>query len=437
MGKPLVHVLVINWNGREHLQACFDSLLAQAYTNAQYILIDNASTDDSVGFVRGRYGGDSRVEILECGANLGWSGGNNLGMQRALDMGADYVFLLNNDTATAPDAIETLVEFGETRREAGAIAPKMLLFDQPFLINSISIACSLVAGAWDEGLGRLDGPRWTTEKKVLGVCGGAMFLRCDTLRKTGLFPDDFEIYLDDLDLCLRIWDAGYECWSCPSATVRHKFSSTMGEGARARRKYYLNTRNRLRLILRNYPARQLPSTCLHYACAEAKAIGRATLDGEGWKAAAHVRSWLSALRYIPRAIRYRRSASVCGAFWPMLVRDRYFFEGTELPRDGWYAEREVGGCTYRPISLCATADVRAGRLSVSHTNCYPRLGATHVEVINNDRRLGVLSTGDRAEAVFEVEAGRIEFRSHRVFDAEATGERFDIGGWIALNQLAE
>ena len=438
MSNPLVHVLVINWNGKEHLEACFDSLIHQTYANLRIVLVDNASTDDSVDFVRQRYGPDSRVEILECGANLGWSRGNNKGIERALGAGADYVFLLNNDTATAADAVEALVAFAEQHPRAGAIAPKMLLFDHPFLINSVGIACSIIGSAWDEGLGCADGPRWSEAKPVLGVCGGAMFLRAEALRKSGLLPDDFEIYLDDLDLCLRIWDAGFECWSCPSATVRHKFSATMGTPVRARRKYYLNTRNRLRLILRNFPSSRFPPVLFKYAFSEVRSIGRATLNGELWKSAAHAKCWFDAVGYIPKAIAHRRasqkSGQTIGRFWNLIRADARFFPGIPLPVRGWYAPRRVGGTEVRPISCVATADAIAGELSVTHANCYPHLGAAAVELRVNGRLVATLiSEGAPRTECFAVEAGAIELVSRTVFSREATGEPHDIGGWVALD----
>ncbi|HIJ65701.1 MAG TPA: glycosyltransferase family 2 protein, partial [Candidatus Hydrogenedentes bacterium] len=227
MNMPLVHCFVINWNGLEHLEACFEALLAGTYENARFVLIDNASEDGSAEFVQGTYGYDPRLDIVVNASNLGWSAGNNVGLEQALDGGADYVFLLNNDTVVAPDAIERLVEMAAARPEAGALAPKMLLYDSPDIINSVGLECSVIGSTWDLGIGRLDGPHWATPRKVIGVCGGACFLRTSALRKTGLLPTGFGIYLDDLDLCLRLWDAGYEVWNCPDAVVRHKYSATM------------------------------------------------------------------------------------------------------------------------------------------------------------------------------------------------------------------
>ncbi|MBI5092263.1 MAG: glycosyltransferase family 2 protein [Candidatus Hydrogenedentes bacterium] len=435
---PLVHVLVINWNGLKHLRECFDSLAACTYSNAKFILLDNASEDESAAFVRDTYRNDPRVEILVLPRNLGWSGGNNAGLSRALEYNADYVFLLNNDTVTAPDAIERLVEMAESRPEIGALAPKMLLYDAPGIINSVGLACSIIGGCWDVGLGRLDAPRWNVRRRVAGACGGACFLRVSALRKTGLLPEEFEIYLDDLDLCLRIWNAGYEVWSCPEAAVRHKFSATMGEGERAQRKYYLNTRNRFWLIGRNFPLSHAVPIKLATILGESRALGRAVLDREWWKLGAHAKAWSAAVGYWPQAMaerrRRRREGQRGCRFWGLIELGTLFFPGAEFPLDGWYAERTVRGCRCRPMSHHARLTVTSGSLRVTHMNCYPQLGPTEIQLLQGGSVVATLATRDADTVLLDVEAGTLEFRADRIFDAELTGERVDIGGWIRVEE---
>lgn len=434
MSSPAVHVLVINWNGLEHLEACFDSLLANSYPNARFVLVDNASTDGSVEFVESRYGHDVRVRVLRCPANLGWSGGNNAGIRAALTENPEYLLLLNNDTAVAPDLLETLVAAAERNPAVGALAPKLLLYHTPTLINSVGLYCSPIAASWDIGIGRLDGARWNTPQRVIGVCGAGMLLRTAVLEKTGLLPEEFDIYLDDLDLCLRIWNAGFEIWSCPAAVIRHKFSATWGVGPRARHKYYLNTRNRLWVILRQFPLSRLPETAAWFLVGEVRAVGRAVLSREFWRVGAHVRAWGAGLAYVPRAwAERRRHATGAGArFWPLIHRERMFSAGVELPADGWYEPRTVQGELVRPMSAQAHLTIPAGSLRVFHANCYPRLGVTDVQVRLGDRVLGVLSTASTGVVAWETEGGELTFEAHRIFEAEATGERVDLGAWIGV-----
>lgn len=437
MNRPLVYVLVINWNGVQHLQECLDSLIAVTYPNVRFLFIDNASTDGSVQFVNTHYSADARVEILALDTNLGWAGGNNAGMERALAAGADYVFLLNNDTAVAGDVLDALVDMAERRPQAGALAPRMLMFDCPEILNSIGLECSAIGAAWDRGIGRLDHERWHEERPVLGACGGAAFFKAEALRQTGLLSTDFEIYLDDLDMCLQMWQAGYEVWTCPSAVVRHKFSATTGAGAWARRKYFLNTRNRILLMLRNFPVIWLPYAFLLYGLGECRALARAALCREWWRAMAHVRSWTSIFSYMPAALRerWRRQGWTGNPFWPLVIKTKMFFEGTEFPVHGWYEPRVINGVSIQPISARAWRDVPPGRLRVSHMNCYPRLGATAIDVLLNGRHIGRLETVSAGEQAFETEGGLLEFICDRLFLAEQTGERMDLGGWLHVEVL--
>jgi GT2 family glycosyltransferase len=440
MNRPLVHVLVLNWNGLEHLSECFNSLRQTTYTNARFILIDNASTDDSVPYVRETCINDPRVEIIENPTNLGWSGGNNVGIVRALDAGADYVFLLNNDTVTATNAIDELVRMAEANQNVGALAPKMLLYDNPALVNSVGIECSIIGNGWDLGLGRLDAPKWNVKRQVAGVCGGAAFLRSKALRAAGLLPEDFEIYLDDLDLSLRLWNAGYEILSCPEAVVRHKFSATMGQGRHERRKYYLNTRNRFRMILRNFPVGQAFRVVAALLLGETRAAGRAVLDRELWRVAAHMRAWCAAALFAPGDLAARRTQTLTpdkhSRFWPLIRTDQLFFPGVDFPEDGWYLPRTVHGAEYRPISSHAFLEVNTGKLRLAFVNCYPEFGCMEVDVSNNGKPIVSLPSLNQGDVVIEVEEGALEFRANRIFDADDTGEHTDFGGWIRVESIA-
>ena len=436
MNKPLLHVLIINWNGCEHLEACFGTLLAGTYPNVRYILVDNASNDDSVAYVEERFGDDSRVEILVCPSNLGWSGGNNYAIKASMAAGADYVFLLNNDTACAVDTMDKVVAMAEVRPEVGALAPKMLLFDHPDVLNSVGLDCSVIGGAWDRGIGRLDGSRWSNPEPVVGACGGACLFRTKVLEKTGLLPEGFDIYLDDLDLCLRIWDAGYEVWSCPEAVVRHKFSATYGEGRAARRKYYLNTRNRFWVVLRNFPIAQFPRILIALCVGELRALGRAVLDGMFWRVAVHLRAWCAAVAYLPNAMgerqRRRRSGLRIGQFWRHVRTTPLFSPGIEIPERGWYSERNVKGITARPISSHAWQEVEAGLYRLVSVNPYPELGESEIEVSMAGKILATLSTMDQSEVIVAVEGGRLALKSRFIFDADCTGELSDYGGWVSI-----
>lgn len=435
MKHARVHVLVINWNGREHLEACFHSLLASTYTDVAIILVDNGSEDDSIALVQKTFGHDDRVSVLACKENLGWSGGNNRGLEVALDRGADYVFLLNNDTAVAPDAIARLVEVMDAHPNWGAAAPRMVLFDQPAILNSVGLEMSSIGAGWDRGIGRADSSEWHVQRPVIGACGGAAFLRCEALRITGLLPEAFQIYLDDLDLCLRIWRAGFEIWTVPEALIRHKFSATMGTGVWARHKYYLNTRNRFWLLARNYSRRQLGKTALALLRGECRALGRALLDGEYRLLFAHLRAWLATLRYWPSARRhygtlpeteegssYGHLVHTTPAFCPALI----------LPERGWYPSTQFEGRSVMPMAPEAWLEIPLGSLRVSLVNCYPEAGHARCTISLNGAPLCTLESPGHDQFSSDDVSGTLHFQATSLFPPQLTGEPVDIAAWVHI-----
>ena len=435
MADPLVYVLVINWNGREHLDACFESLLAGTYANARFLLLDNGSTDDSIAYVRDTFGSDTRVDIVELKENLGWSRGNNVGLQRALDAGADYAFLLNNDTWTAPNALATLIEQAEDDRGLGALAPKMRIFDTPEILNSLGLECSIIGNTWDLGIGRLDGAKWNAAREVIGFCGGAALVRAETLRKTGLLPTNYDIYLDDLELSLRMWKHGCGIRSCPEATVHHKFSATMGRDEQRRRKYFLTTRNRLRVVLRHFPASHRAQIASAVMYGEGKALGRALLDGAPWMLRSHAQAWYEVLRELgeTRAARRIDPRGYEERVWDLIDKEHLFFGGTELPVEGWYRPVTHEGRSVRPMSRYAQLSVQNDGIRVHHLNRYPALGESHIVVKQQGDSIGELRTRDTGQSELRVTPGVVEFHAQRIFDADDTGERIDIGGWLRVD----
>ncbi len=436
MNPPRVYVIIVNWNGREHLDACLGSLLASTMESVAFLFVDNASSDGSVAFVRERFGADPRVEILGLELNRGWSGGNNAGIGRALEAGADYIFLLNNDTSTESGALESMVSTMENDETLGALAPRMVLFDQPEILNSVGLYLSVIGAAWDRGIGRLDSARWHEPVPVIGACGGALFLRASTLAKTGLLPEDFEIYLDDLDLCLRIWSAGFWIRTCPEAIIRHKFSATMGQGARARHKYYLNTRNRFRIVLRHFPLVRLSRVLPLLLVGELRAMGRAVLSGEVARVPAHFKAWCSALAYLPEARRFRRAQPALPApsYWSLVLDTPLFCPEVVLPEQGWYPPVTLKGERLRPVACHATVEVSAGPLQVRLVNCYPAPGLARLSIYSEDGCLATLETADAAELQLDFSGGMLTFRAESTFYLEDTGAAHDTGAWLQVTR---
>jgi len=331
VNDPVVFVVVVNWNGRKHLETCLGSLDRQSYTCRRVLLVDNGSTDGSVAFVRDRF---PEVEIIANERNLGFCRANNQGLRRAVAAGAPYAVLLNNDTETDPGWLEALVRAADRLPQAGALASKMLMFDRRDIVNSTGLCCSAIGCAWDRGFGQPDGPVWNEPATVIGASGGAFFVRTAALDRVGYLPR-FDIYGEDLDLSLRLWNAGYTIEYVPAAVVYHKFSATMATSANRYRRAYLSGRNRLCVVMRQFPIRHVLRLYPRLLRAEAKAIGRPIKDGEWWKARAELCAIMAAALYKPVAVVERIRAVSAGRgrcrFWHMIDETVDFFPGTQIP----------------------------------------------------------------------------------------------------------
>jgi hypothetical protein len=299
----------------------------------------------------------------------------------------------------------------------------------------VGLVCSRIGASWDRGIGELDEGQYDAPSEVVGICGGAFFLPASVVQRVGFFPERFEVYLDDLELCLRIWDAGYRVMTCPSAVVRHKFSASVGTGARARYKYYLNTRNRLWVMWRHFPLRQIPLCLFLFLYGEMKAIGKAVKERAFWRIGAHLRAWLAGFLYLPEAIQFRisqrKQAVRRGAFWPHIERKRLFCPHVVLPQRGWYPAVMHEGKAFFPMSREAWVPVTAGEAQITIRQFYPSLGALHVTIAQEETVLCEVVTDSEKTVTVQFSAGRLIFRAQRIFKPAQTGLDVAVGCWVS------
>lgn len=226
--EPLVVIVVLNWNGREDCRECLESLRSLTYPNFRTLLVDNASTDDSVPFVREHFG---EVEVIENAQNLGFTEGNNVGMRRALEMDAGWVLLLNNDTTVEPDFVTKLVAAAQTDATIGVIGPRVNLYNPCDRIWFAGGHVTMLLGwTWHIGNHRTDGGQYTGCIDQDFQTGAAMMLSREVLTRVGLLDNGFFIYFEDTDLSLRAKAAGYRCVCCRDALIYHKVSMSTGGG---------------------------------------------------------------------------------------------------------------------------------------------------------------------------------------------------------------
>ena len=242
--SPKVAVIIPNWNTRRWLPGCLDALKAQTLRDFQIVVVDNGSTDDSVTFIRDNY---PDVHVIALPENRGFAVAVNTGIQATQ---TDYVALLNVDTVPRPGWLASLVETADqSPPEVGFLASKMLNLDRPDLIDDAGDSFSWYGSSWKRGKGE-PAAHYNEPGEVFSACAGAALYRRHFFEAVGLFDEDFNSYLEDIDLGLRGRLLGYRCWYVPEAEVLHQ-----GQGAGIPRPRYVmfSTCNRLMILVKNIP----------------------------------------------------------------------------------------------------------------------------------------------------------------------------------------
>lgn len=254
MSLPQVAVVVLNWNRTEDTLACLDSLLKQQAIKSEIVLVDNGSTDSSVKTLREQF---PSVKIIETGANLGYAGGNNIGIQYALDQGSEYTLILNNDTVLATDSLSRLVADLSLYPDVAAAGPKSLYFEDREKIYFAGGRIGHDGSVVHIGSGSHDGATYNQPCDTEWLTGCAILFRNDALRKVGLFDPDYYLLYEDVDWCLRARKAGYRLRFVPGAKLWHNVSLSFGRTWSPIYMYYY-TRNYFLWIERNFSFRQKP-----------------------------------------------------------------------------------------------------------------------------------------------------------------------------------
>lgn len=242
---PLVYVILLTWNQREDTLDCLESLSQMRYPHYRLLLVDNGSTDGTVEVVRECFPG---VKTIVNPRNLGFPGGFNVGMCYALDQGAEYLFILNNDTLVEPNILDELMAHAGPP-DVGMVAPKIYYADEPNRIWSVgaqrhSWTLEMTATGDDQ----LDEGQWEAVIERDYLFGCALLLRRSLLENVGLFDTGFNpIYYEDMDLCLRARQAGYRLLLVPNARMWHKVAASAG-GTGTPRERYLMARNSVRFF---------------------------------------------------------------------------------------------------------------------------------------------------------------------------------------------
>jgi hypothetical protein len=212
MLQPLVYIIVLNYNGRRWIEACFESIYNTKYDNYCVILVDNASDDGSVDFVRSRF---NQVVIIENAHNIGFSEGNNIGIRRAIAEDADYVILLNPDTKVEPEWLGELVAVGEAEDFLGILGAVQLEYDGMKFNNWTANAAS----EYLEELKDLKSARaWIPMEWVEGAC---FAVKRKVFEEVGLLDPIYFAFYEEIDFCRRAASHGYNTALVPRSRIHH------------------------------------------------------------------------------------------------------------------------------------------------------------------------------------------------------------------------
>jgi GT2 family glycosyltransferase len=220
---PEISVIVVNWNGKCFLEDCLGALRRQTFRDFETILVDNGSTDGSVEYIRN---GFREVQLFALTENLGFTGGNIVGYERAT---GDLIALLNNDTEAHPAWLEEIHKASKAHPDAGSFASRMMYFDDRTRIENCGFDVDMSGTSVDIGRNEPDSPEWHVPRKVFGACGGAAVYRRIMLERIGFLDPDFFMLYEDVDLSFRAQLFGYDCVYIPQALVYHHYRSTIGK----------------------------------------------------------------------------------------------------------------------------------------------------------------------------------------------------------------
>lgn len=293
--KPVVSVIVVNYNGKAFLERCFSSLMAQTYPSVELILVDNGSSDGSVDLVMRQF---PAVRVILNDKNLGFAEANNVGIRAAH---GSLIATLNNDTEACPGWLEALVRAMLSDDRVGMCASKMLLMMDPGLINSTGICISRSGACWDRGMFETDRGQYDRLEEVFGPCAGAALYRKSMLDEVGLFDGDFFAYMEDVDLTFRARAAGWKCLYVPDAVVYHYNCGTSGYMSDL--SIYLGNRNIVWNFVKNFHGPLLLASLPWAVCRNLAVIPYYALRGHGRAA---LRAKIDALRGIPKMASRRR-----------------------------------------------------------------------------------------------------------------------------------
>ncbi|MBW2998117.1 glycosyltransferase family 2 protein [Candidatus Woesearchaeota archaeon] len=241
-----VSYITVNYNGLSDTLEWIESIYDNSYSNFEIIIVDNCSKESPKLIIQKKY---PTVKVIESKQNLGFAGGNNLGIQHAT---GEFLFLINNDTVISDGCIEGLLETIQSQPEVGGVSPMLLYYHNKNYIQFAGFTAINPYTGRNSTLGEMEeeNGQYSSVTEIPYMHGAAMFLSNKVVQDAGPIPDFYFLYYEELDWSIRIKEKGYRLLFQPEAKVYHKESVSVGKDSRT--KVFYMTRNRMWFMRRNY-----------------------------------------------------------------------------------------------------------------------------------------------------------------------------------------
>lgn len=294
--SDLVSVIVTTFNGADHIDACFRSIVRQSHPNVEIIAVDNASSDGTVERIRSAY---PQVRIFALPRNIHYTGGVNYGAARAK---GKYLFILNQDTELDPRCVERLVERAAGDEKIAAIAPMIRFFHLRGMVNGIGNEIWNRGWGTDNFIGHVDAGQFGRLDELPSACFGAVFIRKDVFEEVGPLDRGYGSFYEDVDWSFRCRFRGHKIVAAPRAVVYHKF----GGSYLSRPKLKFVARNRQRLVLKLFQGKVRPGVFRRYLKEDIKTALSCARRGEWGIAGVYAGAYASLAAQIPGILAKRR-----------------------------------------------------------------------------------------------------------------------------------
>lgn len=346
---PRFSIVIVTWNALSHLKTYLPSVAATEHDSYEIVVADNNSTDGTAGWIRRNYPG---IRVARFDDNYGYCGGNNRAVPYA---GGEILVFLNNDVAVEPDWLDSLDRCFRRHEKTAAVQPKVRSYRDPSKFEyagaaggyldryGIPYCRGRVFDHVEEDRGQYDRP-----VPVFWASGAALAIRREPFREAGAFDEDFEFHMDEIDLCWRLWNMGYEVRCEPGSVVYHLGGGSLPMDSP--RKVYYNYRNSLVMLWKNYSPSSLmlnlPVRMLLDQLAALRALAKGNLREFGaiFRAYSHFLSAFPGIRAKRRTLQERRvnrgDPPTMGRFsvvWSYFVRGKTTYD--RLPAGQSFRQR--------------------------------------------------------------------------------------------------